>query len=113
MFPDDDYEEVAAKVTGSLDLFGVWDAGWNRPIHHHGGHDPRSKPAPHQCHHTTPNTNKIILSYVALPQDAPSVLVEDLAPTRLAEKPRSDREKLSYPTGILRIPRFVVARLVS
>ena len=26
LFPDDDYEEVAAKVTGSLDRFGCWDA---------------------------------------------------------------------------------------
>ena len=24
LFPDDDYEEVAAKVTGSLDRFGCW-----------------------------------------------------------------------------------------
>lgn len=31
LFPDDDYEEVAAKVTGSLDRFGVWDAGWSVP----------------------------------------------------------------------------------
>ncbi|WP_198542087.1 transposase domain-containing protein, partial [Parafrankia colletiae] len=27
LFPDDDYEEVARKVTGSLDRFGCWDAG--------------------------------------------------------------------------------------
>jgi len=26
LFPDDDYEEAAAKVTGSLDRFGCWDA---------------------------------------------------------------------------------------
>ncbi|GAA4264366.1 hypothetical protein GCM10022255_117340 [Dactylosporangium darangshiense] len=31
LFPDDDYEEVAARVTGSLDRFGVWDAGWTVP----------------------------------------------------------------------------------
>jgi hypothetical protein len=31
LFPDDDYEEVAAKVTGSLDRFGCWDAGWSVP----------------------------------------------------------------------------------
>jgi len=30
-FPDDDYEEVAAKVTGSLDRFGCWDASWSVP----------------------------------------------------------------------------------
>ena len=26
LFPDDDYDEVATKVTGSLDRFGCWDA---------------------------------------------------------------------------------------
>ena len=31
LFPDDDYEEVAARVTGSLDRFGCWDAGWSVP----------------------------------------------------------------------------------
>ncbi|MCK9898051.1 IS4 family transposase, partial [Frankia sp. AgB32] len=31
LFPDDDYAEVAAKVTGSLDRFGCWDAGWAPP----------------------------------------------------------------------------------
>lgn len=31
MFPDDDYEEVATKVTGSLDRFGCWNAGWSAP----------------------------------------------------------------------------------
>jgi hypothetical protein len=31
LFPDDDYEEVAAKVTGSLDRFGCWAAGWSVP----------------------------------------------------------------------------------
>ena len=31
LFADDDYEEVAAKVTGSLDRFGSWDAGWSAP----------------------------------------------------------------------------------
>jgi Insertion element 4 transposase N-terminal/Transposase DDE domain len=31
LFPDDDYEEVATKVTGSLDRFGSWDAGWSVP----------------------------------------------------------------------------------
>lgn len=31
LFPDDDYTEVAAKVTGSLDRFGCWSAGWSVP----------------------------------------------------------------------------------
>jgi len=31
LFPDDDYEEVATKVTGSLDRFGCWDAAWAVP----------------------------------------------------------------------------------
>lgn len=31
LFPDDDYEEVAAKVTGSLDRFGCWRAAWSVP----------------------------------------------------------------------------------
>lgn len=31
LFPDDDYEEVAAKVTGSLDRFGCWNASWSVP----------------------------------------------------------------------------------
>ena len=31
LFPDDDYTEVATKVTGSLDKFGCWDAGWSVP----------------------------------------------------------------------------------
>ncbi|MFV2128410.1 IS4 family transposase, partial [Micromonospora sp. LOL_013] len=31
LFPDDDYTEVAARVTGSLDRFGCWDAGWSVP----------------------------------------------------------------------------------
>jgi hypothetical protein len=31
LFPDDDYTEVAAKVTGSLDRFGCWDAAWSVP----------------------------------------------------------------------------------
>jgi len=31
LFPDDDYEEVAVKVTGSLSRFGCWDAGWQAP----------------------------------------------------------------------------------
>jgi len=31
LFPDDDYAEVAAKVTGSLDRFGCWDASWTVP----------------------------------------------------------------------------------
>lgn len=31
LFPDDDYAEVAARVTGSLDRFGCWDAGWSAP----------------------------------------------------------------------------------
>jgi len=31
LFPDDDYEEVAARVTGSLDRWGCWSAGWSVP----------------------------------------------------------------------------------
>lgn len=31
LFPDDDYEEVAMKVTGSLSRFGCWDASWQPP----------------------------------------------------------------------------------
>lgn len=31
LFPDDDYAEVAAKVTGSLDRFGCWNAQWTVP----------------------------------------------------------------------------------
>jgi hypothetical protein len=31
LFPDDDYEEVAQKVTGSLDKWGCWDASWSAP----------------------------------------------------------------------------------
>jgi hypothetical protein len=31
LFPDDDYAEVAAKVTGALDRFGCWDASWSAP----------------------------------------------------------------------------------
>lgn len=31
LFPDDPYEEVAAKVTGGLDRFGCWDAAWSVP----------------------------------------------------------------------------------
>jgi Insertion element 4 transposase N-terminal len=31
LFPDDDYEEVASKVTGSLDRFGCWNAAWSAP----------------------------------------------------------------------------------
>ena len=31
LFSSDSAEEVAEKVTGSLDGFGVWDAGWVRP----------------------------------------------------------------------------------
>jgi hypothetical protein len=31
LFPDDDYTEVAAKVTGSLLRFGCWDAAWEVP----------------------------------------------------------------------------------
>lgn len=29
LLPDDDYEEVATKVTGSLDRFGCWNAAWS------------------------------------------------------------------------------------
>src|SRR5258705_7993364 len=31
LFGDDDYEEVATKVTGSLDRWGCWDAAWSVP----------------------------------------------------------------------------------
>src|SRR4051812_16897275 len=31
LFPDDDYAEVAAKVTGGLDRFGCWNAAWTVP----------------------------------------------------------------------------------
>jgi hypothetical protein len=31
LFADDDYEEVATKVTGSLDRWGCWDASWSVP----------------------------------------------------------------------------------
>ena len=31
LFPDDDYEEVATKVTGSLSAWGCWDASWSAP----------------------------------------------------------------------------------
>jgi Insertion element 4 transposase N-terminal len=31
LFPDEDYTEVATKVTGSLDRWGCWDAGWSVP----------------------------------------------------------------------------------
>lgn len=31
LFPEDDYTEVATKVTGSLDRWGCWDAGWTVP----------------------------------------------------------------------------------
>jgi hypothetical protein len=31
LFADDDYEEVATKVTGSLDGWGCWDASWSVP----------------------------------------------------------------------------------
>lgn len=31
LFPDDDYAEVATKVTGSLDRWGCWNAGWTVP----------------------------------------------------------------------------------
>jgi hypothetical protein len=31
LFPDDDYTEVATKVTGSLDRYGCWDATWSVP----------------------------------------------------------------------------------
>ena len=31
LFADDDYEEVATRVTGSLDRFGCWDATWTVP----------------------------------------------------------------------------------
>jgi hypothetical protein len=31
LFAEDDYEEVATKVTGSLSAWGCWDAGWAVP----------------------------------------------------------------------------------
>lgn len=31
LFGDDDYEEVATKVTGALDRWGCWDASWSVP----------------------------------------------------------------------------------
>jgi hypothetical protein len=31
LFPDDDYEEVATRVTGSLDRLGCWNAAWTVP----------------------------------------------------------------------------------
>ena len=31
LFSSDSAEEVATKVTGSLDVFGVWDASWSAP----------------------------------------------------------------------------------
>ncbi|WP_225854897.1 IS4 family transposase [Micromonospora sp. ALFpr18c] len=31
LFADDDYTEVATKVTGSLDRFGCWNAAWSVP----------------------------------------------------------------------------------
>ena len=31
LFGDDDYEEVATKVTGSLDRWGCWNAAWSAP----------------------------------------------------------------------------------
>ena len=31
LFPDDDYTEVATKVTGSLDRWGCWNAAWSVP----------------------------------------------------------------------------------
>src|SRR5918998_2574628 len=31
LFAEDDYTEVATKVTGSLSAWGCWDAGWSAP----------------------------------------------------------------------------------
>jgi Insertion element 4 transposase N-terminal len=31
LFAEDDYEEVATKVTGSLSRWGCWDASWSVP----------------------------------------------------------------------------------
>ncbi len=31
LFTEDDYEEVATKVTGALSAWGCWDAGWSVP----------------------------------------------------------------------------------
>ena len=39
LFSDDDYTEVATKVTGSLDRWGCWDAAWTVPT-------PRRSPRP-------------------------------------------------------------------
>ena len=32
LFPEDDYREVATKVTGSLDRRGCWNVSWSVPI---------------------------------------------------------------------------------
>ncbi len=31
LFPDDDYQEVATKLTGAFDRWGCWDASWTVP----------------------------------------------------------------------------------
>jgi hypothetical protein len=31
LFPDDDYEEVAARVAGSLSDWDCWNAAWSVP----------------------------------------------------------------------------------
>lgn len=31
LFTEDDYEEVATKLTGALSAWGCWDAGWSVP----------------------------------------------------------------------------------
>ena len=31
LFPEDDYAEVATKVTGSLDRWNCWNAAWTAP----------------------------------------------------------------------------------
>jgi hypothetical protein len=31
LFPDEDYREVATKITGTLDRWGCWNAGWSVP----------------------------------------------------------------------------------
>jgi hypothetical protein len=31
LFTEDDYEEVATKMTGALDAWGCWDASWSVP----------------------------------------------------------------------------------
>jgi hypothetical protein len=72
LFADDDYEEVATKVTGSLSAWGCWDASWSVPTasavtqarkrlgrrvlaevfegRHLGRHHPQTQPSPMPPH---------------------------------------------------------------